>query len=167
MAFQRSDHDDLFMPSLQQYEKLSLHYLKKPWLVQPQIWIGFFGGPLAAATIAFLNGRRLHLKRNQLVLIGLVGLAGFLLTLITAVLLNDIEFSSELLQSESRRIRYIGRVYGIIAFLVLKQIQKSGFRVYQFHNDGIYGNLFNTGLAIVLFVGTIQNFLINLITTLI
>ncbi|MCP5101709.1 MAG: hypothetical protein GY943_39710 [Chloroflexi bacterium] len=153
--------DDLFSPSLQE-ETFAAHYkLKPPWRVQQQIWIAFFGGPVSATVVAFLNGHRLHLKQKELLTMIAVGVIGVVVTIVTAVLLTDIQFSSDLFQSSTQQLRYISRIVGVLTYLIFARMQKSADRIYHYRNNGKYDALLGPGLAIVLIAGTLQNVLIS------
>ncbi|MEV7012383.1 hypothetical protein [Streptosporangium sp. NPDC051022] len=60
----------------------------RPWRLQSQGYVAFFGGCVAVTTIALINAARLGMPVKGRVLIACTGLAGLTLTLTLAMVLN-------------------------------------------------------------------------------
>ena len=96
--------DELFTPTIRERPVGG----KAPWRPQSILYPAFFGGPLAAATLGVLNGRRLALPIGQVLTIGAAGLAGFAARIaITAPL------------EENSSVRLTGTITGVLVWLVV------------------------------------------------
>jgi len=85
---QKQDLDNFLTPSLQGYQNQALSLpLKKPWRLNSQFWIAFFGGVLPLMVIAYLNGKRLHLSGKHLRLIIVVGIVALVVVGVQRVVL--------------------------------------------------------------------------------
>ena len=137
--------DDLFSPSLSQTARAELPSGERPWRLNSQFYVAFFGGPLAAGTIGYLNARRLGLPNRQLFAIGAAGLAGFVLAIMLVAMV----------ESDFVRPRVAIAGTGVVAFLVARQLQKEADRRYGFGRDEerVYDSLVQTGLAVAFVAG--------------
>ena len=63
----RPERDELFAPTLSQTARTELPPGEKPWRLNSQFYVAFFGGPLAAGTIGYLNGKRLGVPGRSLI----------------------------------------------------------------------------------------------------
>ena len=114
MSERSSERDaDLFSPSLTQSVRRELPAGSRPWRLDSQFYVAFFGGPLAAGAIGVLNGKRLGLSRERLSAIGGIGVAGFVAVAVVAVLLDI-----------GTRGRIVLAVAGVASFLVARELQK-------------------------------------------
>jgi hypothetical protein len=136
--------DDLFEPSLTQSELRQLPAGQRPWRLGSQLYVAFFGGPLAAGTIGYLNGRRLGLPSARLGAILAIGVGG-LVALALAVSLIDTGVGP----------RPLIAVTGVAVFVAVRELQKKADRLYAVRLDDkqAYDSLWAPGLGIVLLCG--------------
>ena len=132
---------DLFSPSLTQSVRRELPAGSRPWRLDSQFYVAFFGGPLAVGAIGVLNGKRLGLSRERLLALGGIGLAGFV-AVVVVVVVADI----------GTRGRILLAVAGVASFLVARELQKDANRIYGLsrNEDQAYDSLLRPGLAAVL-----------------
>ncbi|MBL7259417.1 hypothetical protein [Paractinoplanes lichenicola] len=109
-------NDELFSPTIRDQAPPA----KRPWRPESIVYPAFFGGPLAAATLGVLNGRRLAVPTQQLLLIAGAGLVGFGARLTVALLVES-----------NSAVRLAGTVCGILVWLVVLAFQRRPFRVAQ------------------------------------
>lgn len=107
-------HDDLFTPTIGDRPAPA----KRPWRPESIVYPAFFGGPLAAATLGVLNGRRLALPTGLLIAIGGAGVVGFAARIVASVSLGNTSGS-----------RLAGNVCGVLVWLVVLSLQRRPFRV--------------------------------------
>ncbi|MCO8270182.1 hypothetical protein M1L60_06195 [Actinoplanes sp. TRM 88003] len=107
-------HDDLFRPTISEQPPPG----KPPWRPESIVYPAFFGGPLAAATLGLLNGRRLALPTTHLVAIGAAGVAGFGARIAVGALTDG-----------NSALRLAGTVCGLLVWLVVLSLQRRPFRV--------------------------------------
>jgi hypothetical protein len=140
-----TDYDDLFAPSLSQTERRELPDGERPWRLNSQAYVAFFGGPLAAATIAFLNGRRLGLGTRSLAAIAVAGVAAFVAAIVLVATLDSDSVSPRILVAAS----------GIAAFLAMRQLQHGADRRYSVGqtDDSAYDSLVRIGLLVTVVAG--------------
>lgn len=127
------DTDDLLRPALTGYRRTGY----KPWRLQSQIYVGFFGGALAVGAIAFANATMLGMSvRARAAIVALVLAAEA--ALLTAVALT-----------ETGVVRLGLPLAGLVVYGGAFLIQRSADRVYHFHTDEDepYESLFGAGLA--------------------
>lgn len=154
-----NEPDDLFQPSLKKQAPI---YVDKPWALENQFWVAFFGGTLAITVLAYLNSQRFKMTIAAQRRILLVGLAGVFLTIILAVVLGGMDLPDY--WAEGRAGRMAGRVVAILTYLVLHRLQVPANRLYRAFYDGRYESLWQVGVVIVLVVGAIQGLLVYVVT---
>jgi hypothetical protein len=137
------ERDELFTPSLTQSGKRFLDEGERPWRLGSQFYVAFFGGPLAAATVGWLNGERLGLPRDRRLAIAAAGLAGFILA---AVLVRTVD-------SELATPRFLVAATGVLAYAVSYRAQHAADRLYAMGEEDPYDSLWAPGLAIALVGG--------------
>lgn len=139
------DRDELLTPSLTQSGRRELPPGRRPWRLGSQFYVSFFGGPLAAAAVGFLNADRLELPRDRRAAIVAAGVAGFAAAV--ALLLA--------VDSEWTRPRFLLAATGVLAYAVAYRLQRTADRRYALgrSDDSAYDSLWRTGLAIVLVAG--------------
>ena len=140
-------NDDLFAPSLEQAKRPGEQ--EKPWRLSSQFWVAFFGGPLATAVIAHQNAARLALdERRRMLLIG-VGVAGLVLAVVLAVVLDRFDTGAG--------PRFANQAAGVICYGAFYKLQRPGDRVYQYYSDlpeeTAYASLTGPGAAAVFGLG--------------
>lgn len=109
----------------------------KPWRLQSQIYVGFFGGALAVGAIAFANAVMLGMPvRARAAIVALVLAA-------EAALLTTVALT------ETGVIRLGLPVAGVLVYGGAFLIQRSADRVYHYHTDEDepYASLFGAGLV--------------------
>jgi hypothetical protein len=140
--------DDLLSPSIADAETAA-RSSARPWKLGSQFIVAFFGGPLAASLIGYLNMKRLGVtdrRGRDFVLVAVGGLAlGGLATL--AILSADFGSAA----------RLGNQVAGVLMYGFTYRFQRSGDRVHQFYSDssedGAYDSLVGPGFAAVLGLG--------------
>ena len=139
---------DLFSPSLTQTARQELSAGSRPWRLGSQLYVAFFGGPLAIGAIGYLNGKRLGLSQQRLWAIAGIGMLGFVALVITVSAFVD----------AGGRGRALIAVTGVASYLVARELQKDGDRLYEINRneDEAYDSLWGPGLAAVLVCGTAQ-----------
>jgi hypothetical protein len=126
--------DDLFTPTIRERTADGT----PPWRPDSILYPAFFGGPLAAATLGVINGRRLGVATGPLVGIAVAGVAAFVGRLgVTAAL------------GGNTGLRLIGSVAGILVWLVVIAYQRRPFRAFTFA-DGEPASLVGPGIVAVL-----------------
>ncbi|WP_433381756.1 hypothetical protein ACQPZX_17665 [Actinoplanes sp. CA-142083] len=109
--------DELFSPTIREREPSA----KPPWRPDSIFYPAFFGGPLAAATLGFLNARRLALPRATLLAIVAAGVLGFGARLALSAAIDG-----------SSALRLLGSVAGVLVALVVATLERRPFRAYVF-----------------------------------
>ena len=139
------DRDDLLSPSLTQPARRELREGEKPWRLGSQFYVSFFGGPLAAAAVGYLNAGRLELPRDRRAAIVAAGVVGFAVAIVVALTV----------ESEWTRPRFLLLATGLLAYSATYQLQRSADRLYGLGRDeeSAYDSLWQTGLAVVLVAG--------------
>jgi hypothetical protein len=130
------DTDELLRPALTGYRRTGY----KPWRLQSQIYVGFFGGALAVGAIAFANAVMLGMSVRARVAIVALALAAEAALLVAAAAIT---------RDATVLVRFGIPVAGVIAYGGAFLIQRSADRVYQFHTDEEepYESLFGAGLV--------------------
>jgi hypothetical protein len=108
--------DELFRPTIQDGPPAG----RSPWRPESIAYPAFFGGPLCAALLGVLNGRRLGLPGRRLVVPALAGLAGFGARCAVTALADD-----------NSVIRLAGSVTGILVWAAVLAVERGPFRVHQ------------------------------------
>ena len=127
----------LFEPSLQgaKQERPST-YGRVPWRVDNLFFVGFFGGPLAAGAIGWINAGRLLVPRRRRMLI-----AAIVVSSVTAwavlLYLNLLPFG---------RARALNIAFGVPTGLLVTHVQQREANVYSGHPQSLWW----TGLAAVI-----------------
>jgi hypothetical protein len=132
--------DELFTPTIRERPVGG----KAPWRPQSIFYPAFFGGPLAAATLGVLNGRRLALPAGQLLTIGAAGLAGFAARIAVAGSFD-----------QNSNVRLSGTIAGVLVWLVVLAFQRRPFRAFAFA-DGEPAGLIGAGFAAFLGCGLFE-----------
>jgi uncharacterized membrane protein YfcA len=142
----REHEDELFSPSLR--DRVEAPAGERPWRLGSQFYVAFFGGPLAAAAIGVLNGRRLGIGDRRLVAIAAAGIAALGLALAVAATLD----------TDDARPRFIVVVAGVATYFVVRQLQKAADERYRRGrpDEQIYDSLWWPGLAAVVVCGIIS-----------
>lgn len=135
--------DDLFTPTLADYRPRPAD-APRPWRLGSQFYTAFFGGPIAAAAVGCLNGRRLGLGRGRLLAIAAVGLVGFAAA-VAVVATVDAGGSAP---------RFVVQAAGALCYVATRVLQKVADRRYRVQtlspdDDEAYAGLLGPGLAIV------------------
>jgi hypothetical protein len=137
--------DDLFRPTLAG-TRARAGTGDRPWRVSSQFFVAFFGGPLAAAVVGILNGRRLGLGPVRLLGMAAAGVAAYAVALGAGVVISG------LTQRGARLTLVVG---GVLTYLVTRRLQEDADRRYAagLGFDDTYASLWLTGLLIVVGVG--------------
>lgn len=144
--------ETLFTPSLATARAPA----NRPWRLQSQMWVAFFGGALALAAIAYMNARLLRVDNRTLRRLALVSVGGVIASLVVTVGVGLFASpDSDLL----RNARWLNRGVALLLFVVLRRIQAPADRAYQMFYDGEYSSLWRMGLLAVFGLGTLQSLL--------
>jgi hypothetical protein len=132
------DRDDLLQPTLAGHERRVPG--PKPWRLGSQVYVAFFGGPLAVGAIAAYNSVTLGMPRSARLTIAGIALAA------------EAAFAAAILLTETDSTRLFGIVAGLAAFGGVYLLQRSPDRVYHYHADDEepYDSLFGAGLFAVI-----------------
>ena len=145
---------DLLSPSV---ERTVSEVGPRPWRVDSQFWVAFFGGPVAAAVIAWINLGRLRAAGRARQTTVVVGAAGFAAGVAIAIAFEAFDVGA------GARLATQGA--GVLAFLALHRVQRSPDRVHSFYREGreedLYGSLWSPGLAAVFLLGIPSALAIN------
>jgi hypothetical protein len=120
---------------------------ERPWRLGSQFYVAFFGGPLAAGAIGYVNAKRLGLPGPRLTAIAAIGVACFVGAVAVAVALADTD--------AGRGPRLMLAVAGVVAYLGVRELQKEADRLYGLTRDDeqAYDSLWGPGLAAVVLLG--------------
>jgi hypothetical protein len=142
------DRDDLLQPTLAGHERQPMR--DKPWRVSSQVYVAFFGGPLAVGAIATYNAMTL----------GMPGRAR--LAIVALALAAEAAFVAVVLATDTDQVRLFSIVAGLAAFGGAYLLQRSPDRVYHYHadEDEPYASLFGPGLAAVIVARLVEAVLI-------
>ena len=140
------EREELLRPVLAGHQRTRY----KPWRLQSQIYVGFFGGALAVGAIAFANAVMLGMSiRARAAIVALV-------LAVEAAMLTVVALT------ETGAIRLALPIAGLLVYGGAFLIQRSADRVYHFHTDEDepYESLFGAGLVACI-VGRIADALIG------
>jgi hypothetical protein len=144
--------DDLFAPSLQDVATVRpLDEGERPWRLGPQFYVGFFGGALAVAALAWVNARRLGASRDverRIVVVGVVGV-------VASVVVSYVLFG----QGASQGVHVAYRIVGVLAAGALYKLQQPADRVYAFRqpgDDDHYDSMWMPGIVATVGGGLLQ-----------
>jgi hypothetical protein len=132
--------DELFSPTIRDRPVSG----KPPWRPESILYPAFFGGPLAAATLGVLNGRRLGLDTGRLATIAVAGLAAFAGRIAVSAAVEG-----------NSGIRLAGTVAGILVWLVVLGFQRRPFRAFTYR-QGEPAGLVGPGFAAFLGGGLLE-----------
>ncbi len=136
--------DELFTPTIRDRPTGG----KPPWRPESILYPAFFGGPLAAATLGVLNGRRLALPVGQVLTIGAAGLAAFAARIVVTGMLE-----------ENSSARLTGTITGLLVWLVVLAFQRRPFRAFAY-GDGEPASLTRAGFAAFIGCGLFEAIII-------
>ena len=147
----RAHEHNLLEPALRGVSRSRRDEGDQPWRLGSQLYVGFFGGPLAVAAIAWINSDRLGMPARRRLLTLVVGLAAFLAMLVAAVATEQGIGGSQ---------RLVLSLAGVASFGILFLLQRSPDRVYHAFAEGdedqMYDSLWGPGLAATLGFGFVQ-----------
>jgi hypothetical protein len=136
--------DDLLTPTLEGVRRDALPEGDRPWRIGSQVYVGFFGGPLAVGAIAYVNGGRLAMEGpRRAVLLG-VGLAGLLAALVAAIVVGE------------DSVRFVGRAAGLATAGALYWLMRPADRRYAMRRPEEYDSLLGPGFAAVVLLGVLE-----------
>ncbi|GIG85835.1 hypothetical protein [Plantactinospora endophytica] len=136
--------DELFSPTIQERPAPG----RPPWRPESILYPAVFGGPLAAATLGVLNGRRLGLAGHRLLVVGAAGLVGFGGRLAVSAAVDG-----------NSAVRLAGMVTGALVWLAVLFFQRAPFRVYSYRG-GEPASLVGPGFAAGIGFGVLEAVLI-------
>lgn len=135
--------DELFKPTIRGRGNAG----PPPWRPDSIFYPAFFGGPIAAATLGLLNGRRLGLARGPLLAIAAAGVACFAVRVAVSTVIDD------------SSLRLAGSVTGLLVALVVAAVERKPFRAFAYRG-GKPASLVGPGILAVLGCGLLEAVLI-------
>jgi hypothetical protein len=139
--------DELFRATIEDRSRSA----KPPWRPDSILYPAFFGGPVAAAVLGLINGRRLALPRLQLAAIAGAAVVAFAARLVVTASLDG-----------GSGARLAGTGTGILVWLVVMAVQRRPFRAYSF--DGEPSSLVGPGFAAAIGCGLLEAIVIYAVT---
>lgn len=121
-----------------------------PWRPTSILYPSFFGGPLAAAVLGMLNGRRLSLPRRTLVVVGLSGVACMLVRFLLTSALHEHGLTP-----------ILGSLTGAAVWVTVLVTQRRPFQEHE-QQDGATGSLVRPGIAAAVGCGLLEAMLLGL-----
>jgi hypothetical protein len=134
MTEREDDLDELLQPTVTPVARSGV----KPWRVQSQFWVAFFGGILAVTGIAYINARHLGASatiRKLILACGVIALAIY------------IGLAGWVFLDEPRNMRFAGRILAVVLFLGLARLQREGDARHQLFGSGEYASLWGAGFT--------------------
>ncbi|MCL5999644.1 MAG: hypothetical protein M1546_26815 [Chloroflexi bacterium] len=157
----RAQTMELLSPSLQRYTPYGAGAEEaRPWTMDGQLWIAFFGGVIPVTVIAYLNTRRLRIPFTQswkMIAAGGVGLCAVILITALPCLVSLPAF----LTTSTLPLTAAGRLIALLVYVYLRRLQVSALRVYHWYYHGELSSLWGAGLAAVIILGLLQLGLID------
>jgi len=145
--------DDLFTPALQERRFEVPAEGERPWRLGSQLYVAFFGGPLAAGAIAWMNADKLDVKWRDRRLIVAAAVAGLVAVVVAAFFVDG-----------SSPLRLAVRIAGVVAWGPMYLAQRSADRVYAMYApDDAYDSMWGPGLACTLGFGLLTALVVELI----
>ena len=132
--------DELFRPTIHERPPPG----RPPWRPESILYPGFFGGPLAAATLGVLNGRKLGLRAGPLAAIAAAGVAAFAGRVVAAGLTEG-----------NSGARLGGAVGGILVWLLVLAFQRRPFRAHVY-GGGEPARMIGPGFAAAIGCGLLE-----------
>lgn len=124
---------------------------ERPWRLSSQGYVAFFGGPLGAAVIAYLNAGRLRMDSRSKLLIVLAGVVGMAILIGLVIAVGDRSGPT-----------VIARVLGLLAWAPMYFLQRTPDRVHSFYSgrshEEDYDSLVGPGVAVAVLFGVSQAF---------
>ena len=161
---ERFDLADDLTPSLQQHEPYHQKYpQQKPWKLDRQYLIAFFGGVFSITYIYYQNSIRLDVPQQKRDRILVAGLIGFLTVIVFHYLATAYDLGLDGWLSENRRVNTIfSRVVACILYLCFIKMLTRADREYSFavNDQEAYSSLLLPGLFAVFALGTLQNVIV-------
>ena len=130
---------------------------KPPWRIHSQFWVAFFGGPMPAAVIAYLNARRLRLGQRERMQIVFAGAVSLVMLLVAVYFVPELAASIRMQERPTARLAI--RLIGVLLYLVLAKIQSPADRLRNLGNDERYDSLWIAGITAILVLGILQGML--------
>ena len=130
----------------------------RPWRLNSQAYVAFFGGVIAATIIASLNAGRLGLDRGKRLMIAGVGVVGLAVVIALYAVLND---DGERTQS----LRIVVRIVAVLCILLQMRWQRPMDRAFQLRGTD-YHSMWVLGPILVVVCAIVEALLLALVVTL-
>jgi len=123
----------------------------RPWRLGSQVYVAFFGGAIAVTPIAIMNGLKLGIRRDRLVLMALAGILGLVGTLVLAATWGD-----------RSGLSAIVRLPALAAWGVMWAVQRVPDRAYVqwTPEEDEYASLVGPGIALTVVGLVVQSLLV-------
>lgn len=119
----------------------------KPWRLQSQFWVAFFGGILAVTGVAFINSGHLGMSARS---------RGVVLAFGAAALAVYVAMIVWFLGGNAQNTRIAGRILAVVLFLVLARLQRAADARYQLFGSGEYAPMWGVGITASIVGGLAQ-----------
>lgn len=121
---------------------------KRPWHLQSQFWVAFFGGVPAITIITYINAGRLGMPERKREWIAAIGVLATIAFAAAAAIVGS--------PAERSALRIGGRVLAVVIYLLFAAMQRPADRHYLTLGSGEYAPLWNAGLVAIL-AGVVMN----------
>ncbi|WP_405058478.1 hypothetical protein OG474_37915 [Kribbella sp. NBC_01505] len=149
-------HDDLLRPTIGERVDPKV----RPWRLNSQAYVAFFGGVIAATIIAWLNSGRLGVDRGKRWLIVGTGVLGLVAVMVIYARLND-EGDSE----QTQTVQIVIRLVAVLCILVQMRWQRPMDRAFQLRGAD-YHSMWVLGPILVVVCAILEALLLALVVTL-
>jgi hypothetical protein len=124
---------------------------KRPWRLESQFWAAFFGGPVAAGALAWVNAGRLRLSRARRIAVLSIAAASLVLQAVGAAALAVADTASAIGDSDWRVLGLTVQGGGAVAHPFLHRVQRTGDRIFRLvRSEADYVSLWRPGFLTVL-----------------
>jgi hypothetical protein len=135
--------DQLFRASLAGYSAPN----KRPWRLDSQFWVAFFGGPVAAGALAWVNAGRLRLSPARRIAVLSIAAGALVLEAVGAAVLAVADIASATWDGDWRVLGLTVQGGGAVAHPFLHRVQRTGDRIFRLvRGDADYASLWRPGL---------------------
>lgn len=127
-----------------------------PWRLDSQFWVAFFGGPVAAGALAWVNAGRLRLSPARRIAVLSIAAGALVLEAVGAAVLAVADVASATWDGNGRVLGLTVQGGGAVAHPFLQRAQRTGDRVFRLvRGESGYASLWRPGLLAVVVGGPI------------
>lgn len=147
--------DDLFQPSVAEAGRDP--DAPRPWHVNSQFWVAFFGGVVSLTLISWLNSVRLGMPdrdRTKLAVSGVLAFAAATAVAVGLLLSPEVDVAP-------RTLRIVFRGVAVVLYFYHAAVQRPADRRHAYLSDDEYASLWGPGLLAVVVGSVIQLVLVG------